>query len=380
MRLTLALALLTAATIAPPCLAQPVQANACSAPMAEMTAPDGTRFVRTRAACFKGLPDWPFEEKSVEIDGLRQGYVDEGPRDGQVILMLHGQPSWSYLYRYMIRDLAAKGYRAIAMDHLGFGNSDKPTDLKRYSFKDHAHRLVAFMDALKLQKVTLFAQDWGSIIGLYVAGGDLNRFDRMIIGNGGLPVVKEPAAFPADIAASNAAFRQVITLVPPVQPPFFDAEGKSLLPAPPGGKPDDLFGQWMSYAMFDESFKPSVMLEALTYKALTPEQRAAYDAPYPSRIAAGGYRTFPSLRNQLVGITEARLEALKSYKRPFLLIFGANDPGLAGEGDARAWMKDNIPGAKGQPHYTFPDASHFLQDDKGPEIAVRVDAFIKANP
>lgn len=380
MRLSLAVAALMATAFTSPVHAQPAPSAECSAPMAELTAPDGTKFVRTPAACFKGLPDWPFEEKAVEIDGLRQGYVDEGPRNGPVILLLHGQPSWSYLYRYMIRDLAAKGYRTIAMDHLGFGNSDKPTDLKRYAFKDHAHRLVAFIDALKLKKITLFAQDWGSVIGLYVAGGDLNLFDRMVIGNGGLPVVKSAAALPADIAKSNAAFRQLITFLPPVQPPFFDAQGKSLLPTPPDGKQDDLFGQWMAYAMYDESFRPSLMLEALTYKALTPEQRAAYDAPYPTRIAASGFRVFPSLRDQLVGITESRLEALKSYKRPFLLIFGANDPGLVGEGDGRKWMRESIPGAKGQPHYTFPDASHFLQDDKGREIAVRVDAFIKANP
>lgn len=348
--------------------------------MPVQTAPDGTKFVRTPDACFKNLPDWTYQEKSILIGGLRQGYVDKGPRNGQIVLMLHGQPSWSYLYRYMIRDLSKMGYRVIAMDNLGFGYSDKPIDLKRYSFKDHAYRLVAFMDALKLKKVTLFAQDWGSVIGLYVAGGDLSRFDRMIIGNGGLPVIKNQTPFAKDIAESNAAFGATLKMVPPQQPSFYDENGNSILPTPEEGSDIDVFSQWMTYAMYEESFRPSIMLEALTYKPLTDAQRAAYDAPYPSRLAMAGPRTFPSLRNELMGITVSRLEALKNYKKPFLSIIGENEPGMKGTADGSIWLLANIPGAKGQQHHRYPDASHFLQDDKGPDIAKRIDAFIKSNP
>jgi haloalkane dehalogenase len=118
----------------------------------------------------------------------------------------------------------------------------------------------------------------------------------------------------------------------------------------------------------------------MTYFPLTDEEERAYDAPFPGRIAMAGARTFPSLRNQLVGLTESRLEVLKTYQRPFLTIFGGNDPGLAGDGDGQPWMIENIPGAAGQPHERLPNASHFLQDDLGPEIGASLVAFLEANP
>ena len=356
------------------------QADApCSAALEVMTTAEGVEYVRTPDACFENLPDWDFAARFVEIDGLRQGYVDEGPADGPVILMLHGQPSWSYLYRFMIPALAEDGYRVIAMDHLGFGTSDKPVNLEYPSFQNHADRLVAFMTALGLQDVTLFAQDWGSVIGLYVAGGDLDRFGRIVIGNGGLPVVEEPTELPENVAESNAAFHRMLSFIPDNQPPFFDAEGNSLLPVGEGSGAEP-FGQWVAYARLSEDFRPSLMVEALTFGALTDAEKAAYDAPYPSRIAMTGPRTFPGLRDDLIGITEARRDALTTYEQPFLTIFGGNDPGLVGEGDGQPWMTQNIPGAAGQPHQRLPDASHFLQDDKGPEIAEMVDASIRANP
>lgn len=358
---------------------QAILATECFAPMDERQTPDDIRFVRTPQACFDELPNWPFEMAHVEIDGWRQGYAEAGPEDGPVILLLHGQPSWSYLYRYMIADLAGRGYRVIAMDHLGFGPSDKPVDPDDRRFLLHTRRRVAFMDALGLADVTLFAQDWGSIIGLYVAGSEPDRFARIIIGNGGLPVVTEVAGLPRDIVASNARFGRMIAMLPPNQPPFFDDEGNSLLPGAEGAGTDP-FGEWVAYARFSVAFQPSAMVEALTYDALTDAERAAYDAPFPAEIAMAGPRAFPGLRNQLVGLTEAPKQVLETYGRPFLTIFGANDPGLVGEGDGQPWMTTAIPGAVGQPHQRMPETSHFLQDDKGPEIARMVDAFIRANP
>jgi haloalkane dehalogenase len=225
--------LLTALALsaAPAALAQSVQgpdSAACKAPMKMKKAKDGTEFVRTPEACFAGLPDFDFKARFVNIDGLRQGYYDEGPRDGPVVLMVTGQPTWSYINRDLLRDLSKMGYRAIAMDNLGFGTSDKPVNLDRFTFKDHAHRLVAFMDALKLKKVTLFANDWGSTVGLYVAGGDLNRFDRIIMGNGGLPVPKAKIPVPTDIATNNAMVGGSFKMISPQQPKFFDANGNSI--------------------------------------------------------------------------------------------------------------------------------------------------------
>ena len=374
------LILLAAITLLPSCATTGTRFALSDDDMKVLVTPDGVEFVRTPSAFFKGLPDWPYESRYVDIDGLRQGYVEAGPENGPVVLMLHGQPSWSYLYRFMVRDLAADGYRAIAMDNLGFGTSDKPIDLDYHTFQNHADRLVAFIEALELEHITLFAQDWGSIIGLYVAGGDLELFDRIVIGNGGLLVVDKPTVYPEDTESSNKAFHRTLTFVPARQPRFFDDDGNVLLPVDVGGEDIDPWGQWVAYAREFEGFIPSVMVEALTYGPLTREEEAAYDAPFPARIAMAGPRTMPGLLDDLIGITEDRMAALETYDRPFLTIFGGNDPGAVGEADGQPWMTENIPGAQGQPHQRIMDASHFLQDDKGPEIADMVDAFIRNNP
>jgi hypothetical protein len=142
----------------------------CDADPVILTTDDGVEFVRTPDSCFEDLPDFPYEPRYVEIDGLRQAYVDEGPADGEVVLLLHGQPSWSYLYRDMIPVFADAGYRVIAMDHLGMGRSDKPIDIDDYSYVGHADRLEQFIAELGLTDINLFVQDWGSLIGLKVAG------------------------------------------------------------------------------------------------------------------------------------------------------------------------------------------------------------------
>ena len=153
----------------------------------------GIDFVRTPDSCFDARPDCPYEARYVEIDGLRQAYVDEGPADGPVVLLLHGQPSWSYLYRKMIPVLAGAGYRVIAMDHLGRGRSDKPIDIASYSYLGHNDRLERFIEALALRDINLFVQDWESLIGMRVAGLHPEWFSRIAVDNGALPVV--PAGY-----------------------------------------------------------------------------------------------------------------------------------------------------------------------------------------
>jgi haloalkane dehalogenase len=352
------------------------QDNPCFAELEVQTTPDGVEFVQTPDTCFENLPNWDYEPQYLEIDGLRQAYYDLGPTDADPILLLHGQPSWSYLYRYMIPVLVDGGHRVIAMDHLGMGRSHKPVDIAYHSFENHVYRIEILIQELQLDNLTVFAQDWGSVMALYLAGINPDLFDRMVIGNGGLPVVEEVAPLPDDIEASNAAFDQLLRVIPANQPPFFDADGNSLLPA--NGGVEGGFGQWIAYAMYYSDFKPSMMLEALTYGALTPEEKAAYDAPFPSPITMAGPRSFPSLLNTLVGVLEPAREGLSSYDKPFLTIFGLNEP--ADVTAAQNWMIDTIPGATGQPHHLFPDASHFLQDDKGAEIAGMVNQFIADNP
>ena len=192
-RKLLLLALIVSATLIGPSNVLHGQIVACDSEPVILTTDGGVDFVRTPDSCFEGLPDWSYEARYVEIDGLRQAYVDEGPAEGPVVLLLHGQPSWSYLYRKMIPVLADAGYRVIAMDHLGMGRSDKPIDIASYSYLGHNDRLERFIEALALRDINLFVQDWGSLIGMRVAGLHPEWFSRIAVGNGALPVV--PAGY-----------------------------------------------------------------------------------------------------------------------------------------------------------------------------------------
>jgi haloalkane dehalogenase len=341
-----------------------------------MTTEAGVEFVRTPDACFENLPDWPYEPQYVEIDGLRQAYVDVGPTDAdEIILLLHGQPSWSYLYRKMIPALEQAGHRVIAMDHLGMGRSDKPIDPDYYTYLGHVERLEAFIQELELENITLFAQDWGSLIGLYVVGTNPDWFDRVVIGNGFLPTFETgsvPYELPDNPKLTRRLFYRTITSIPEQQPAFYDDEGQLL------EERDDHFSVWIDYARNDARFQASQILEAMTYFDLSEEELAAYNAPFPSRIFMGGPRAFPGLVNQLPGVTDAAWEGLGEFDKPFLTIWGGNDPGNLGQPEVQQALLDHIPGAEGQPHTRLPEASHFLQDDQGEEIARRVNAFIAA--
>lgn len=334
-----------------------------------MTTKAGVAFVRTPDSCFQDLPGWPYAPRYVEIDGLRQAFVDEGPDDGPVVLLLHGQPSWSYLYRHMVPVLADAGFRVIAMDHLGMGRSDKPTDIGSYSYLGHFDRLVRFIERLDLRDVNLFAQDWGSLIGLRVAGLHPDRFATIAIGDGTLPVVPAgiqpypPVENPDEVADLTPFF----AAIPAQQPPFY--EGCQLTGRAQAGQG---FGMWMRYAMTAASFRPSEVVEALTWFDLPDDEAAAYDAPFPSREYMAGVRMFPSLVNELPGQNEAAWAGLTSFEKPFLTIWASNDPGNLGQCATQQNLIDSIPGASGQPHDRLPEASHFLQDDQGAEIARRL--------
>lgn len=349
--------------------------RACHSEPVIMTTSAGVDFVRTPDSCFESLPNWPYTPRHVEIDGLRQAYVDEGPADGPIVLLLHGQPSWSYLYRKMIPVLASAGFRVIAMDHLGMGRSDKPIDIASYSFLGHYDRLERFVEALGLTDINLFVQDWGSLLGLRYAGLHPDRFARIAVGDGALPVIPAgvqpfpPVENPDEIADMPSAFTQI----PAQQPPFYD--GCRLL-VPGGGN----FGAWMIYAMKAASFRPSEVVEGLTWFDLPADEEAAYDAPFPSRIYMAGPRVFPSLVNELPGVNQEAWEGLTSFEKPFLTIWASNDPGNLGQCATQQQLIDAIPGAAGLPHDRLAEASHFLQDDQGAEIARRLVQFYGAVP
>jgi len=350
----------------------------CDAEPIILTNEQGVRFVRTPYSCFENLPDFPYEAKYVEIDGLRQAYVDEGPADADPVLLLHGQPSWSYLYRKMIPVLVAGGNRVIAMDFLGMGRSDKPIDIEYYSYLGHIDRLEKFIQALALQNITLFCQDWGSLIGLHVAGEHPGWFARIVVGDGTLPVIPAgiqpypPVENPDEL---NTEIVSPFASIPPQQFPFYDENCNLLIPSNPNG-----FADWMVYAMTGASFHPAEVVESLTYFDLPAEEEAAYDAPFPSRVYMAGPRVFPSLVNELGGVNFDAWAGLTGYEKPFLTIWASNDPGNLGTCATQDRLIDNIPGATGQAHTRLLEASHFLQDDQGAEIARLMVEFIEANP
>lgn len=350
---------------------------ACDAEPIVRTTAGGVDFVRTPTGCFESLPGFAYELRSVEIDGLRQGYVDEGPADADPILLLHGQPSWSYLYRKMIPVLVEAGHRVIAMDHVGMGASDKPTDIEYYTYLGHGDRLEKFINALGLENITLFVQDWGSLIGLRIAGENPDWFARIVVANGTLPLV--PEGFEPYLRVENpdeidTELESAFNMIPAQQPPFYDEECNLI-----EGLGGD-FGEWMEYSMKAAVFHPAEAIEGLTWFDVPSDEEAAYDAPFPSRIYMAGPRTFPSLVNQLGGKTQDAWAGLLSYEKPFLTIWASNDPGTLGSCATQDNLTDNIPGAEGQPHVRLPESSHFLQDDQGAEIARRIVDFIAANP
>jgi haloalkane dehalogenase len=372
------LALVVAMALAIGCDGDDATRPQCDSEPKIMTTADGVQFVRTPDACFQNLPGFPYEAKYVEIDGLRQAYVDEGPRDAEPILLLHGQPSWSYLYRKMIPVLVDAGYRVIAMDHVGMGRSDKPVDIGYYSYLGHVDRLEKFIKGLGLKNITLFAQDWGSLIGLHVAGEYPEWFARIVIGDGTLPVIPAgvvpfpPVENPDEI---NTEIRAPFESIPPQQPRFYDDAGNRTVPVDQG-----YFGHWMAYAMTAASFQPSKVVEAMTYFDVPSDEEAAYDAPFPSRIYMAGARVFPSLANELPGVNDKAWAGLTHFEKPFLTIWASNDPGQLGGPDVQDRLIDSIPGAAGQPHTRLPECSHFLQDDQGAEIARLMVQFIADNP
>ena len=347
-----------------------------------MTTESDVEFVRTPDACFENLPDWPYEPQYVEIDGLRQAYVDVGPADAkETILLLHGQPSWSYLYRKMIPVLAEEGHRVIAMDHLGFGRSDKPIDPDYYTYVDHVERLETFIQELELDGITIFVQDWGSLIGLQVVGTNPEWFDRLVVGNGFLLVYPEDETvfdLPDNPRVTRNLFHRAIMDIPAQQEPLVREPLESNDVTDIATDEDQYFGLWIDYSRNDERFRPEMIVEAMTYFDLSPEEEAAYAAPFPSRVYMGGARAFPGLANELGGVTDAGWKGLGQFEKPFLTIWGDNDSGNLGEPIIQQTLIDHIPGSTGWDHVRLPEASHFLQDDQGEEIARRINEFIAA--
>jgi haloalkane dehalogenase len=288
--------------------------------------------LRTPDERFEDLPGYTFEPQYLEVaDGeggkLRVHYLDEGLRSGEVVLLMHGEPSWSYLYRRMIPILAEAGKRVIVPDLVGFGRSDKPTETSDYTYARHVDWMrEALFEQLNLEGITFFGQDWGGLIGLRLVAEHPNRFDRVCVANTGLPV---------------------------------------------GFGATEAFTAWRDFSQNADHLPVGKIVAGGTVNGLSDPEIAAYDAPFPDETYKAGARIFPALvpmepDNPAVPDNVAAWESLSRFEKPFLVAFSDSDP-ITGGGDKP--FHDRVPGTKGQPHGTIEGAGHFLQEDKGPFVA-----------
>lgn len=295
------------------------------------------KVLRTPEDRFASLPDFKFQAHYVMVGDMRMHYVDEGPPDGPVVLLLHGEPSWSYLYRHMIPPLADSGLRVVAPDLIGFGKSDKPENRADYSYARHVEWMQSFIAQVDLSGITLFCQDWGSLIGLRVAAENEQRFAAIVLANGGLPT------------------------------------GDRDMPS--------AFKLWQKFARFSPWFPVGRILQFATVGRLSSSVIEAYDAPFPSGRYKAGARAFPGLvpthpDDPASNANRQAWEKLKAWEKPFLTAYSDRDPITRGQD--KAFLR-SVPGSRNQPHRVIADAGHFLQEDKGPELARILIDFISAN-
>jgi len=290
--------------------------------------------LRTPDQRFAGLPGYPFAPRYVEVGGLRVHYLDEGPPTAAPVLCLHGEPSWSYLYRKMIPVLAAAGHRVVAPDLVGFGRSDKPVRREDYTYQRHVDWMRGVLEALDLRAVTLVCQDWGGLIGLRLAAEHTERFARIVAANTFLPTGDIPAG-PAFLA-------------------------------------------WKEYSQTTPDFHVGGIVRGGCAGDLPAEVVAAYDAPFPDDHYQAGARQFPVLvpvtpDDPAAAANRRAWDVLRRWQKPFLTAFSDQDPITRG---AERVFQDAVPGARGQPHTTIAGGGHFLQEDRGEELARVVVDFI----
>lgn len=282
------------------------------------------KILRTPDAAFAAIRDFPFAPHYLEItdpdDGtpMRIHYVDEGPRDAPIVLMMHGEPSWCYLYRHMIDPVVAAGFRVIAPDLIGFGRSDKPAKKTDYSYARHVGWMRQWVEALDLTRMTLVCQDWGSLIGLRLVADMPDRFSGVVLSNGGLPE---------------------------------------------GGPAPRAFAIWRAFATWSPIFRIGNIVNMGVKRALSAAEIAAYNAPFPDSSYKAGARIFPSFvpfeNNVAVPDQKRAWQVFDKWDKPFLCCFSDGDPVTRG-GESR--FIGRVPGTAGQPHRTL-KGGHFVQED-----------------
>ena len=297
------------------------------------------KVLRTPDESFKNLPDYPFKPNYLTIldrngEGLRIHYIDEGPIDAKPVLLMHGEPSWSYLYRKMIPIIINAGHRAIAPDLIGFGRSDKPAYQKDYTYQRHVEWMQAWIEKIDLQGVTLVCQDWGGLIGLRLVAQNPNRFSRVVAANTGLPT--------GDVPMSDA------------------------------------FLGWRKFSIEVPDFDVGAIISMGCRTVLPANVISGYNAPFPDDTYKNGARIFPSLvpitpRDPGAKANREAWEVLSRFKKPFITMFSDSDP-ITHNGEHV--FQRQVPGAKNQAHITIKGAGHFLQEDRGEEFAKLIINFI----
>ena len=292
--------------------------------------------LRTPDERFNDLPDYDFDPHYVEISGLRMHYVDEGPRSSPQVLMLHGEPSWSYLYRRIIPPVVATGSRVIAPDLIGFGKSDKLAIREEYTYQTHMDWLTQFVHALGLKNILLVCHDWGGLLGLRLAAENEDIFDALFTTNTFLPT--------GDIPAS------------------------------------DSFDKWRRFSQETPNFDIGAIINRGCIVDLSIDEIAAYDAPFPDETFKAGPRQFPLLvpttpDDPAAPANRRAWEVLARWEKPFMTAFGDSDPITRG---ADIFMQRAIPGAKDQDHTTIASAGHFIQEDNPQHLSEAVCRFVAA--
>jgi haloalkane dehalogenase len=315
--------------------------------------------VRTPDEQFADLPGYAHPPRYVDVGSkstgpLRMHYAEAGPSDADPVLLLHGQPTWSYLYRRVIDTLAAAGHRVIAPDNIGFGRSDKLTDRSDYTFRRHIDWTTRLVLALDLHHVTLVVQDWGGPIGLAVLAAHPERFDRVVASNTILHT-SEPR-LDGRLGWANHGL----------------GEGRVVL--------EEALIDYVLFTQRAPQLRASDFVSFATTKDVPAPVLAAYDAPFPDETYQAGMRQFPSLipltrSDPGAAINRATWAALERFDRPFLTVFSDGDDASAGWD---AVFRERVPGARGQPHAIIEGAGHFIQEDRGGELGDIVVRFIAA--
>lgn len=308
------------------------------------------KYLRTADERFANLPDYDFKPHYLMIDDdeggqLRLHYLDEGAADAPIVLMLHGEPSWSYLYRKMIPVVVQAGYRVIVPDLIGFGRSDKPVAQSNYTHVRHVQWTGALLSQLQLKDITLVCQDWGGLIGLRLVAERPDDFARVVAANTMLP------GFPLQHPKLKSAFgwwRKLRTTLG--------------------------FGAWYSFSQIHPRWSAGFVIQLGTALKMSPAVKAAYDAPFPSQEYMAGARVFPRLVPSDMRNNAKAWKQLQQWHKPFLCAFSDKDPIMSAMTEIFPAL---IPGCAGQAHTTIHNGGHFLQEDQGEQLAKIVVEFMK---